>query len=159
MKNKVIDLIITKSVKLTDDSSKSILGEKMSKSGVNEKIKIRQIDKDGNYKRSRNFPYVPKGVNFSSISEAFKEKKDPNVNFSVLEEKVAPKSKRRKKFKFRPTIDYSILDDAVKPSQFYKNLRKKKIKSEGLERLSERVYQLPEKLVEKRFPNLQDFNY
>ena len=158
-KNGVINLTITKSVKLTDDSSKSILGEKLSKSGINERIKVRQIDKKGNYKSFRNLPFIPRGVNFSSISESFKEKKDPNVNFSSLNEKYQASSGKRPQFQFRPTIDYTALDEKILRSNHYEKVNKNRIKEEGFERLNEGTYQLPEKVVEKKFPNLLDFIY
>lgn len=140
-KYRVINLTITTPLPLTDDNSKSLLGEKSKPIEIREVIP-KSIGKDS-YKTNRALPYIPTDTNYSNLSAENRENKDPNVDFSELDEE---------KKLVQGRFDYSSLNEHL-------SLPNKKDLSD-FESLEEKVLMKPDpKIIDEEYAGLMDFVY
>lgn len=153
-KGNVAKLKIIPPVKLSEDSSKLILGEPTVSSGKLEKIPVVKEKSKSKITKSRYLQNIPSNKNYSSLNDLLPEKRDPNIDWSRLDLDDFGYSSKLKIKKTKNKVDFGSLEE--KPLT-RKELQKRRDK---FTRLYENKLIVPNsKEIEKDYSSLEDFSY
>ncbi len=152
-KNNVTQLKIIEPVKLTEDSSKLILGEKpvgMS----SEKIPLAPTQQKNGIVSYRDVTNIKKYRNYSSLEDHFSKKRDPSVSWERIDQDYFPYSDKVKIKKILVKESFKSLETKPQSAKVLLSLRK-----EFSSILDEPPYKISKKEIEKTYSSLEDFDY